>query len=693
MSNSPESDEVNVDGKSGDRSESTLAREADGCAGEGLDRQRKEMDYQKRSDRPPGPTTGKFGKPEITDGNGTVVVRGTEAVPGACADSMLQAIIEQKDVQQGNINFSDLSADEIRKLQDRFGSLRDGPWDGDKSVDSNRELLDLVCSEFALLDTARLRIKDSAERERFNNDMDAFIKRAHKDGVSNDQIIRTLRKVGELIDGEQKEPIDQATRVKIAEQVMDQLARPTTIDQGAHNTCNVTSIESMMYTTEPYEAVRAVTEMATRGSYMTKDGHQVKMFTESRNPDGTIKTTYDSSLNPDPEAAAHLAPGASLTSRELDGQRSYASQLFQLAAVNTFWSQCDTLPDGTKAKVQPGSLRYVQRSPSPPGDSGERLIDCSKDPPVEIKDKHGEVYSEPHLTIARMALVYRRMTGNPSEGKFLEVNPRVTNASGEEVHNGVTFVRDEAQLQRKLAELKRNGSYPVVVGVNVERLSRLGGESKPLPPEETGGGAQTEPVFRILPAEKDPGAIELYEINQGSAIQQNQNRTESGVSDRPGTPSSDHQRPPDGLPDRRNPTRYRPDTIPEKIEPGRLPGSDVQVPPGKLPSDIPRLRKDRPVTTDPLRDQSAIAPVSSDKAVDDLPPDPSSVDPDDVNTKKPKRHAVTIRDPEESGPEVKVGLDNQWGNPNDFLGRPATRPKLTVHQLYDLMRYKTRPER
>src|SRR5258706_14041011 len=66
-------------------------------------------------------------------------------------------------------------------------------------------------------------------------------------------------------------PLTEADRVRVAKQVMSQEATPTSIDQGRHNTCNVTTVEERTYTRNPSEAAKLVEQVATTGAYETKD--------------------------------------------------------------------------------------------------------------------------------------------------------------------------------------------------------------------------------------------------------------------------------------------------------------------------------------------------------------------------------------------------------------------------------------
>ncbi|HEY9870297.1 MAG TPA: hypothetical protein V6D08_14110, partial [Candidatus Obscuribacterales bacterium] len=211
-----------------------------------------------------------------------------------------------------------------------------------------------------LLELAKAHIDDPKELAKFKQDIEKFEQRASTQvpPLPAEEVARTYEQIGRLLEAKDSpiSPLKEADRVRLAEQVMDQVAAPTTIDQGWHSTCTLTAIEARAYTRTPSEAARLVAEVATTGKYTTTDGQVVQI------PPFSIAPA-------DSEAKAHPSE---------DGNRSHASQIFQVTAVNLYWSAHEyqyTDAAGNVRTVPAGKLKYEQVEPDPgnPDDSGERL--------------------------------------------------------------------------------------------------------------------------------------------------------------------------------------------------------------------------------------------------------------------------------------------------------------------------------
>ncbi|MBX9722868.1 MAG: LysM peptidoglycan-binding domain-containing protein, partial [Candidatus Obscuribacterales bacterium] len=217
-----------------------------------------------------------------------------------------------------------------------------------------------------LSDLAESRISNPTELAQFRANMDQFEQRAREQHLPPDEVAKTYRQLDTLLEHTGSRPIPENQRIAIAEQVMDQAAHPTTIDQGQHLTCNVTAVETRLYTRNPSEAARLVTEVSTTGQFTARDG--------------TVVHVPANSLHPDPEAS-HNPPEY--------GARSHASQVFQVTALNMY-HQTDSFTytdsHGRQHTVPPGGMRYEQHNPTPgrPNDHGERLIDTTTHPPTTV---------------------------------------------------------------------------------------------------------------------------------------------------------------------------------------------------------------------------------------------------------------------------------------------------------------------
>ncbi|MGD9681897.1 MAG: hypothetical protein AB7W16_12000 [Candidatus Obscuribacterales bacterium] len=289
--------------------------------------------------------------------------------------------------------------------------------EGDKELrfSDNPELAE---SRQALLDAARARIDNPQELSKFTADMIRFENRAREGNLSPEEIKKTYEATGRLLADNPGAPVDQAGRTQIAEQVMAQAAIPTGIDQGFHNTCNVTTVESALYTTMPSKAANLVADVATTGGFTASDGTRVTVPADSIGPDA------ESGLNPPP-----------------DGKRSYASQLFQVAAINAVYQS------------KGGDTSYHQLAnpdPSKPGDTGERLFDDRQTPPKLKGDAPG-------FNSEEIAQSYKLISGQDFGGRMLD-------NSFNSIRGG-NFATPE-ELHDRLTELSKNGGFPAILSVN-----------------------------------------------------------------------------------------------------------------------------------------------------------------------------------------------------------------------------------
>lgn len=229
-------------------------------------------------------------------------------------------------------------------------------------------------------------------------------------------------------------PLSKAERAHIAEQLISQAADPSTISQGYHSTCNVTTVEVRTYMRHPAEAAALVVSVAMTGGYTTKDGTRIVLDKDSLTP-------HDSAKLPQP----------------LDGQRSLASQLFEVTAVNIAY-----------AKSNP-NIHYVQTEPvagSTPPDTGERLMDYSESPPKEwaigsVSRFFGTAeapYRQPGLTADKIVQASDAIIG-PQKEKWCVVHQ---NRPGEKTAN----VTSEQELKFLLQGAKAKGTFPITIVVH-----------------------------------------------------------------------------------------------------------------------------------------------------------------------------------------------------------------------------------
>lgn len=369
----------------------------------------------------------------------------------------------------------DQNADLIKGADGKY-RIADGPNDK-VGHEPRTETEKLIAERQRMTDAADAKIANPEERAKFHKDMQAFEDRMHKQAEERNKSIDEQVKKGEITpekaaqmkaEAEKKAteelaktyeatsrileapdnpklPLKEKDRVAIAEQIMHQAANPTSVDQGFHNTCNVTTIETKLYTTDPSKAAEIVANVATTGK------HRVP------GPPPTDVEVDPKSLIADKEARNN--PPA-------DGQRSHASQIFEVTAVNIHYTM-----ENNKTNP-PGKIRYEQHEPGKAPDTGERLMDYSTNPPKRVQSKNddGKIIDSPEVTNDQLLGIEKQIRGGDSKDRLL------SNLDGDASANKIN---DAAQLNTELARLKKEGKLPVTIMVHTDNypFHSDGGES------------------------------------------------------------------------------------------------------------------------------------------------------------------------------------------------------------------------
>ena len=276
---------------------------------------------------------------------------------------------------------------------------------------------------------------------RLVDEMNTFETRCQSSGLSDRQIAETYSHVARLLSAPSAVlPADQ--RIKVAQQIVRNAARPTSIDQGHHGTCNVTVVETRTYTRSPESAAKLVADIATTGSFTTKDGFAITPTKRS------LTLDEESSNNP---------PG--------DGERGLASQIFQITAANVFWQRRIVTPDSKLSSW--GSIVYEQipnKRSRFTGDSGERVMDYSVNPPRETtKYEQG-----PALSVSDLPEIYNQITG-ANDTNFVIEN---------KVHGGANTIQVSSPRELETAITTSSPNFPLFIRVhtgNEPFLSDQGG--------------------------------------------------------------------------------------------------------------------------------------------------------------------------------------------------------------------------
>lgn len=221
-----------------------------------------------------------------------------------------------------------------------------------------------------------------------------------------------------------------------------ELADPTQVNQGNHNTCALAALQSFLYSKEPLLVCDTVLKAKT-GKIILTDGREIYLSSNNIAPDMEAKFFRPNTC-----------------------YRSYAAQLFQLAAANIFWqSQCK---DPRGIAVPQGAIRYVQdyTRQSESTDTRERLLICWSEDTVEqvVADGKLEPESSPSFCLDAIDATYKLMKGSKNSPVLLAHKKRGTGKP-------VLKFSSEEDLAKNLSRLKEDGVFPAIISVNMASRS------------------------------------------------------------------------------------------------------------------------------------------------------------------------------------------------------------------------------
>jgi hypothetical protein len=283
-----------------------------------------------------------------------------------------------------------------------------------------------------LVQSASKEITSPEAMKQFQQDARDFGSRAELAGLSPADISATYEQVGRLLNGSGSNPLTREQRLELAEQVMHQAANPSLISQGEYNTCNVTTIESRTYSKYPAAAAKLVADVALDGTYTSPNG---------------LTVAYKNNL-----ADSREPHGQALTNPPKNGERSYASQLFQVTGINLHYQML--------AKSDPnGFFQYEQHDDKyvPPGSpsryaapKGEILLAYPNHGKAQVVDW------SPAFSADQMTEVMNDITGKSENGFILEHKSGVTSKT-------TTLIDSPAKLDKTLSQMKDDGQLPAVL--------------------------------------------------------------------------------------------------------------------------------------------------------------------------------------------------------------------------------------
>jgi|GEM_PF-3993016 len=289
--------------------------------------------------------------------------------------------------------------------------------------------------------------------ERFRTIMSGFENTAKARGISEQEIAKTYHQVNRLLRGNESTMLSNRERQALAEQILYQGQTPHWIDQGSNNTCNVTTVEKRLFTRNPSEAARLITDVALTGRYVTASGTVVDL---SRVPNA---------IRPDVEAQALLQRGFdrdNWSDIKVDGGRTWASQIFENTAVNIHWAKSNAFGR------QPGEAIVYEKIAGYKGDdTGERLVKYKVAPNGHLVREElqadGKFIRAPYVDTDNLAKITKEISGR-EEGQF--IIRRATTSAPDQPGSSTYRIRSSKDLESALTKMEKEGNFPAIIQVH-----------------------------------------------------------------------------------------------------------------------------------------------------------------------------------------------------------------------------------
>ena len=299
------------------------------------------------------------------------------------------------------------------------------PRSTDPEVVEQRKRLDALSDKFT----------DPESKAKFRADMAKIEGRMQGNPK---EVANTYSEVASMLEQREKAKVKPEVVDRLAMDVMAQAGTSKSVDQNPHPTCNVTSVESVIYHDNPSIAANAVKDIALTGEHKVSTGNVVKVDEQSMQ-------------------------ASSLAKRD-DGQRSLATQYMNVLMVNAALAERGT------------GERYTKND--------ERIKETPGKPP-EVVGK------EPSLSLAEIARSYRLMTGDKGKQTIIIAHESAAekDKSGKiKPIDGVEYYKDQQGYEQLLGRLKQNQSLPVVQHIDVRNDFNAPGRSCTASDNETFAG-------------------------------------------------------------------------------------------------------------------------------------------------------------------------------------------------------------
>jgi YD repeat-containing protein len=182
------------------------------------------------------------------------------------------------------------------------------------------------------------RFPDAGRAERFRSLMMDFENNAKARNLPESEVAEFYLHLNRMMADDASSPLSLRARADLSEQTLNHAAHPSSIDQGSNSTCNVTTLEHMLYAHEPSKIAQMITDVSLTGKFVTAYGTTVdlSMVRNGFLPDAEAQTSI------------RLQRDGTQALVKRDGPRDHASQIAETALVNTHYQQASILMKGNQ---------------------------------------------------------------------------------------------------------------------------------------------------------------------------------------------------------------------------------------------------------------------------------------------------------------------------------------------------------
>lgn len=250
-------------------------------------------------------------------------------------------------------------------------------------------------------------------------------------------VVREIEKLLRPADRAENHRVTSADRKLLAEQCLRLATNPYLCSQGRFNTCEMATMEKLLWKREPSAVIRVISNAALAGTIGNYDGKSLKLSSEPFKKDVESKTHSPAK-----------------------GDRLYASQIFQTALVEREWNGRD---------IGFGALKYEMRKPKNDKDSGERLV--ASDGRILWEKDDNTPINDPGVDFTRISRIYKSIATGPVD----KAQPLVIAATDNRHYlpkgrlDNMEFVdlTGTKALHELLTKMQREKSFPVIAVIAV----------------------------------------------------------------------------------------------------------------------------------------------------------------------------------------------------------------------------------